>query len=77
MELLRNYWGIDVTILTTRASQALSESGICLFNGGDVHAFGLTHRCVVFKQIDDSRVHSRRSYAMNTTRVAISALHQH
>ena len=47
VELERNYWGIDVTILTTRAESAEQESGVCLYDDtkdGDVNKFGLKER---------------------------------
>ena len=31
VDIVRNYWGIDVTILTNRADSKYKESGICLF----------------------------------------------
>lgn len=48
VELVRNYWGIDVTILTTRAQTPFQESGICLYDrhkdGNNITAFGENHR---------------------------------
>ena len=33
VEIVRNGWGIDVTIFTNRAVFQSNESGLCLYNG--------------------------------------------
>ena len=39
VELVRNSWGIDVTVITTRAAPQ-SEAGLCLYDRrGDIEAF--------------------------------------
>ena len=44
VELVRNYWGIDVTVITTRAAPQ-SEAGLCLYDRrGDIEAFGEDQR---------------------------------
>ena len=39
VDIVRNYWGIDVTILTNRAESKNKESGICLYEKSDNMSF--------------------------------------
>ena len=44
VELVRNYWGIDVTVITTRADPQ-SEAGLCLYDfRGNINTFGEDQR---------------------------------
>ena len=44
VELVRNYWGIDVTVITTRADPQL-EAGLCFYeHTEDIDIFGENQR---------------------------------
>lgn len=44
VDLVRNYWGIDVTVITTRANPQL-EAGLCLYDFTvDIDTFGEDQR---------------------------------
>ena len=51
VDIVRNYWGIDITILTNRPNSPNMESGICLYSRlqGDVNAYGERQRYVETK----------------------------
>lgn len=42
--LRRNSWGLDVKVETPRASDTNKETGLCLYSGGDVNAYGYSLR---------------------------------
>ena len=44
MDIVRNYWGIDVTIITQRAKSRNDESGICLYEKGSIQSYGEQQR---------------------------------
>ena len=44
MDIVRNYWGIDVTIITQRAKSRNDESGICLYEKGSIQNYGEQQR---------------------------------
>lgn len=44
VDIVRNYWGIDVTIITQRAKSRNDESGICLYEKGSIQSYGEQQR---------------------------------
>jgi len=54
VDIVRNPWGIDVTILTNRADSKVNESGICLYEDRDnrsmtIDEYGETQRYDLIK----------------------------
>lgn len=45
VELERNYWGLDVNVITTRPGDRSLESGLCLYDFvTNINTFGETQR---------------------------------